>query len=353
MTIYIVLWISIIICCFIEVNFSVVKIDRLKIRTRKLSFVFLYLFILLLGILREEFLGVDVYNYRSHYFEYGNIGFMELLKGAYFEKGYIILNKVIYIFTKDFWTFKAILYFITFTLFSFVIYKNSKYISVSYLFYIGFGFLGFNFCILRQALSVSICFCAFQFIKEKKAVPFILSIILAATIHQTAICYLLLYPIVNGFYKDRFGLKKIFLVILAITIGNNFLPYLFRFGINDYSTEAVSGTGYNMLVLYIFLMIVIRILYKNHCEDSLKSEYNSLYAIIYFQIDAIFFSLISRMVNYFSVMLSVFVPNLIFYYKKKNLLLIFFVLLCTLMFYISFVINDPTQIVPYSSIFKK
>lgn len=353
MTIYHILWISIIICCFIEVNFSVIKFNRLKIQTRTIVFAFLYLFILLLGIWRQEFLGVDVYNYRSRFFQYANMSFMDVLKFPDFEKGYIFINKIIQLFSKDFWVFKAVLYFMTFTLFSYVIYKSSKYISVSYLFYIGFGFLGFNFCILRQALAVSLCFWSYRFIKEKKWLPFVLTVIIATTIHQTAICYLLLYPIVHGVYKDKFGIKKILLIFFAITIGNIFLPFFFRFSDNDYSGAVVSGTGYNMLFLYACLIILIGFLLKHLNEHDLEDEYNALFAVVYFQVDAIFFSLISRIVNYFNIMFSIVVPNLIFRYKKKNWLLIIFILICSIVYYTSLSARGGTYIVPYLSIFDK
>lgn len=351
MTIYIVLWISIIICCFIEVNFDVIKFNRLRIKTRRISFLYLYLFILLIGVLRKEIFGVDVNGYRNRFFYDGNRGFLEILKSKDVDIGFSLINKVIYLFTDDFWLFRAIIYFITFTLFSYVIYKKSKYISVSYLCYIGFGFLGYNFCIIRQAIAISICFVAFRFAKEKRPIKFIFYVFLACIFHQTAIFYILVYFISNDVFKDKFGFKKMAFVILAILAGNYILPFLYQFNKNDYSTIVVSGTGYNMLVFYIIIIGGIGYLLTKIKDNDLKEEYETLCIAIYFQIDAIFFSLISRIVFYFNILLTIIVPNILYKYKKKNWLLFITIIICTFMYYLSLGERGGTEIVPYLSIF--
>ena len=125
MTIYIVLWILIVLLCFLEVNCDVLKMSRYTIvRTRQFSFWIIYFFVLLMGIFRQELLGVDVINYRSDFFYYGKQSFSFIIRNIIDDNGYYLLNKIVYMFSNDFWLFKAILYFITFTLFSYVIYKK-------------------------------------------------------------------------------------------------------------------------------------------------------------------------------------------------------------------------------------
>lgn len=356
MTIYIVLWILIILLCFLEVNCDVIKIGRYTIaRTKQISFWILYIFILLMGIFRQELLGVDVINYRSYFFYYGNQNFINIIKNFADDNGYLLVNKIIYMFTNDFWMFKAILYFFTFTIFSYVIYKRSRYPAVSYLCYAAFGFIGLSFCILRQAIATNICFYSFRFIKEKKPVIFVLFVLVAISFHKTALFFLFLYPLANGFYENISRFKKIILLVFAVFVARFGLPVMYQFYRTDYSDKVIAGGGYNMLILDIIIILGLGFLIKKHAknkedENNLTIEYNALFVTIYAQVIATFFALFSRITLYFGIMFTIVVPNLIAKFKRKNWLLIIAICIFSLLYVIILNSND-TKIVPYLSIF--
>lgn len=307
-----------------------------------------------MGIFRQELLGVDVINYRSDFFYYGKQSFSFIIRNIIDDNGYYLLNKIVYMFSNDFWLFKAILYFITFTLFSYVIYKKSRYPAISYLLYIAFGFIGLNFCILRQAIAISICFYSFRFIKEKRPFIFIIVVTIAITFHKTAIFYLFLYPLANGFYENVSRLKKLIFIGCAFMIARFGLPIMYQFYKTDYSDMAIAGTGLNLLILDLLLILGLGFLIKNHYKDktdknNLTVEYNALFVTIYTQIIAIFFALFNRITMYFSIMLTIVVPNLIAQFKKKNWLLLVVICICTLLYAVILISNDSDTI-PYLSI---
>lgn len=352
MDIYLVLLIVVIICCFAEVNIDVLKIGRFRIRMRNLSFFIVFLFILLLGILRYELLGVDVRNYRNYFYAYGRYQIKDILSEITRDNGYMLLNKLVSLLTNEYWVYKGILYTITFGIYSVVVYRKSRYPAMSFLIYLGLGFLGFNFCILRQALAVSVCFYSFQYIKDKKPVRFVEFVLLAATIHKTAVFYLLLYPIANDTVKNISLFKKICLVIASIFGAIFILPYLYQMYRIDYSETSTAGEGYEMLLFYIVVIIgIVYLIKKTNSRSYFATEENAAVAVIYFQIVALFFSLFTRMTSYFSLMITTLLPNVIEKCKNKNWITLITVIIFSFMYFWKVYMTAGEGILPYLSQF--
>ena len=159
MKIYIILLALILLNIFLEVSFSYLRIYKVKFNTRKLSFFLCFMFILVIGLMRDENLGVDVYNYKNYFLKFypsKNIRFFIL--NFKYDFGYVILNKLVRLFTNNFRIFENIVFCISFGIFSYIIYRRSKYPALSFLVYLGLGFLGTNLCILRQSLFVQFVF---------------------------------------------------------------------------------------------------------------------------------------------------------------------------------------------------
>lgn len=351
MKIYLVLLLFILINIFLEVSYSNIIISKIRINTRKMSFFICFTFILMIGLMRNPSLGVDVDNYSNYFLRlYSSNNITFFLSDFKYDIGYVLLNKFVRLFTSDFRIFENIVYCISYGIFSYLIYKRSKYPALSFLIYIGFGFIGTNLCILRQSIAFSICFLSFDYLKRDKIYTYFFLIILAMTFHKTAIFFTLSYILVKGESIKISIIKKNILIILSILLEMYFISFIYKFNSNDYSNISVSGEGYKLLVFYILVSIILRIIIGNrNFEDEIK-DYECSFSSIYFQIVALNFSLFTRITSYYELMYTLSVPNI----SKKSEFNKFYVLVFTFMFSILFIfelINDGCQIVPYIPFF--
>lgn len=334
--------------CFIEMFVpEVYEIKNRKINLHKISFILTFISILIIGILRNEYLGVDSINYEVHfknakYFDFISNGFN--LKQDY---GYLLLSYIVRIFTNNYWLFKALIYIFNICLFGYIVKKESKYPCLSFLIYLGLGYLGLNFCILRQSIAIAICFYSFKYVKSKKNWKFIFTVMIAISFHKTAALFLITYFIVN--YKPKrinsMQMKLIYMILMLISF-QFLLPVLLElYSRKNYSDIVVSGSGYNLLIFYIVVLFICWIIKKKTIKKSIElPEYDASFISIYLQIGATYFSLFTRMVSYYSIFLTIVIPNLLNKSSKKKLFFIVFIAIFTFMFL--FTLNG-TKIVPY------
>lgn len=352
MNIYLFLLLIILFLCFLENYASIIKIGKYSISTRKISFIICFTFILCLGLFRSELLGVDVYNYKEYFYSwYPSYTFREVLINFKMDNGYILLNKIIYLFTDNFWIVKSIIYIISFGLISTIIYKHSKYPALSFLIYVGFGYLGFSFCILRQSLALSICLYAYKYVEMKNFKLFLLLIIIAGMFHKTAYAYLIIYPILNYQFFNYQFLKKIFIIVFFLLNVVLIFPFLINIYTIDYSNNIITGEGLNLLLVFIFIYFILYFFNKKYNKSFFTNkEKDIIFMPIYFQIVTLFFSLLTRITNYYSIMFVVVIPNII--YKSKSTILFIIIILLFSFLFLNTLISDSTNIVPYITIFE-
>lgn len=353
MSIYIILLIVVLLCCFLESYAVALKIGNNRIKTRNISFIICFLFIFIMGILRAELLGVDVNNYKE-YFEvwYLDYTFIDTLKNFNIDIGYVLINKIIYLFTHDFFIAKCIIYSISFGIISYVIYKRSMYPALSYLIYIGFGYLGLSFCILRQFLAIPICLYAYKFVEKRDLKRFIIAIGIASTFHKTAITFLIIYPLLTYQFKNYQFLKKIVMIFAFFTSAIIILPILMSVYINDYSENFVMGEGTSLLLFFVFIYVFLCVINQYYKKTiATKKQKDILFLPICFQIIAFFFSLFSRVTYYFSILFVITIPNIVYKGKNNKILYVFFMVIFSLLFVYN-LIDDSINIVPYLSNFR-
>lgn len=355
MNIYIIFWIFIVVMSYIELNSDVIRWGRVRIPSKKICFVSVVIFATLLGCLRNDFLGVDVNNYRSHFYSVSQYGLKETIEyGRSSDVVFFILSRILAVFSKEYSVYKVLLYILTFGVSAWVIYKKSKYPTVSFMTYIALGFLGYNFCILRQAIAMAVCFYAFKYVEEKKIKKFIIAVVVAASLHSTAIVFLAVYPIVNSKISSISTFKKIMIMIASFVFARFGLPIAFRLFHTNYSADAIAGQGFVKLLTYIVIIAGISVLYSSKSDtmedkSNYKRLYDTAYMSIYMQIIALSFSLFTRISQYFVFYIALVVPY-IFLNDKKRIYFVLYAAMCSMLF---FYMLPGMDIVPYVSIFKK
>lgn len=165
--------------------------------------------------------GVDDWTYRNTFESVRENGiFSELQKGV-LEPGFLLIYQVISLFTGDFQVAIAVIAFLSLGFFYLGMLNERK--SANYfLAFLLFGLMiyPYYFGILRLALTMSIAFYAIKFFLSGNRKIFNLFIILAASIHYSAIILLLL----NFLPKDKLIDKKLRKYYIAILIA---MPLLF------------------------------------------------------------------------------------------------------------------------------
>lgn len=172
-----------------------------KKRTRNYC---IFAFILIASTLafRHPSMGIDLhYGTRSGYlgmFEIiGKSSWDKVLHSQFknYERGYVIFCKVLNYLSRDpqiLLIFSSII-----SIFSvfFIIYKFSDNYLLSYIIYLGLPVFLLNYSGIRQVLAIAITTFSYIFIRNKKLIPFVLTVLLAATFHNSAIVFLIAYPI--------------------------------------------------------------------------------------------------------------------------------------------------------------
>ena len=153
-------------------------------------------------------IGNDTLNYVNNFIAV--ISSLDLTY-SHMEKGYLLFNKILSLFTND---AQAILivtsFFIISTIFYFI-YKQSKFIFLSVLLFVIFQF-SVTMCLVRQYMALSIVLLGFSFVIKRQFIKFLLCCLLAMTFHTSAVSAIVLYFI----YPLNIKIKNI-ITILVVT----------------------------------------------------------------------------------------------------------------------------------------
>ena len=136
-----------------------------------------------------------------------------------YQRGYIIFNKAISYFSDDpqFLLFACAL--ISIGVVAFWVYRYSDYPMLSTFIYLGLPVFMINYSAIRQSIAVPITLIAFETIRRKKLVWFVLLVSLAASFHASAWIFLAAYPLYWVKMSQRWS---------KLSIGFPFVVYAFR-----------------------------------------------------------------------------------------------------------------------------
>jgi len=265
-------------------------------------------FLLLILMIRDESIGADTGIYLKFFEQVQIQDFKETFINYETEHGFLILNKLISIFSTKEQVLIAIMSIICTVPIAVVYAKESE----NPLLTISIFLIGSNFNMLfsgfRQAIACAIIMIAFIFVKNKKLIPFLLFVLLAITFHKSAIVTLLIYP----FYHINITKGKIIAlipVVGAIFVLRNQIFEMFTSVFEEYSMYELEETeAYTMIILFALFLIFS---YVVPADDKMDRETiglrNIMLLAFIFQIFALTSPIAMRM-NYYN---TLFVPLLL------------------------------------------
>lgn len=231
---------------------------------------------------RSSSVGGDIIHYENHYnyiknFFIPNLSLDNIIIER-FEPGYVILEILSINFNISFQGFMMLISFFHFAVLSYVFYKYSENVYISYVLYMVLGIYDFGFSGLRQLLAMTFVLLSFKSIDRKNKRNFLFFIIVAYSFHRTAIVFIILYLITNTkfkyLYRRFFPVLFIFFLLFNQQVGN-FLATIF----NESYVSVNSLVNFNamdiIVITILVLGFVIEKLLKKRNKDTPEEIRNS------------------------------------------------------------------------------
>ena len=323
--------------------FAFLEISNVSGRKLKvLHIVIVFVFVFVAGLRYET--GVDWLAYQNYFDEviplndaftfnyFGNV-FLTL------DLGYSLLNSVVKMLGGN----VQVVFFVISLASTLLLIKNLKYYSnhvlTSLLVYYPFFFFIFDMSGLRQGLAIQIVLFSVKYIAERNFFKFLFYILLATSIHWTAIVLLPLYIFANKRISIGYTVILFFVSIVIFTfkikwmgaILGDLVGQLNTFTmlsdkVTAYTTNEVFSQerGWDMFSVYNFLRIILIVfvlhVFKEKISNSVPS-FTIFYNFILLELVCMFcffefFEVSERLRFYFTIAEVILLSNIIFVFKN-------------------------------------
>ncbi len=152
--------------------------------------------------------------------------------------------------------------------------RNTTDVPTGLMAYVCLGLFTFNMNGMRQAMAMSVCLWAYEFVKERKLIPFVLTVLLAMQFHKTAICFfpVYLFPLM----KNNFANIFVYLCgLIAFMLSMDwFIESFNTLSGKEYDVAAeAEGGGFTVLVIYAFVIFLSLLMNKKLTDKKILCEF--------------------------------------------------------------------------------
>lgn len=339
----------------IPIIIAILEMNKKSEKNKSIVIFFLIMFILL--SLRNIKCGIDLANYNYFFKVNSMMTFSELIEfyGINGEILYYLLNKIISLVTNDFQILLTIIAAICIVPIAKLYKKESRNPILTIALFLTVAPFSMFFSGLRQSIAMAIVIIAFKFIKEKRLVLYIITILIASGFHQSAIIMLLLYPLYHAKITKKWLIFIVPLITFTFIFKNQIFSTLILFSskyAERYSVMTSTG-AYSILILLILFDIYCFVFTD---KDKETKEFiglrNFLLCATCIQCFASINSTVMRINYYILIFIPILIPmvyNNSIKYKKivslaTTVMCIFFI---TYFFINAYTSNDILNIYPY------
>lgn len=206
----------------------------------------------------------------------------------------------------------------------------------------------------RQMVAVSLVLLSFLYLKERIWVKYAICVLLATSIHATAMIASLFYLIVNFTYKSNriYYLEFIVLILISYNLGQYINDFSFLFANTKYISyfEDVQNTSLGSLLFLVLLPTVFPVLlFKNKKEDG-ECLNKIIYLTLPMRILGYSAYFMYRMFYYFGMLSVISLPQIIDSYSgsKREIIKLLFVVICIVYFMLYYVGPQSSVYFPYT-----
>lgn len=298
-----------------------IKGSRNSDSNRKQYIFVICLILILQSGLRNVAVGADTYAYSVFFQDVKNMSWTDVWLEVtnYYQlaigkdPGYVVFEKLAQYIAPTYQLFLMLISILFFAAMGNFIYKNTTelievifaFILYSALYYSFFSITGH-----RQTIATAAVFVGFELIKKRKAISFLIIILLASTIHRSSLVFLPFYFIGQIQNTKLFYTFVLLLFPFLLGISSQMSVYLQLLGgYEGYDSYDGAGTyTFTSLIILVALTTWWRlksVLYKNPDAGIL---YNAFALAILFTPLTWFNPSAMRVVQYFSIFMMVLIP---------------------------------------------
>lgn len=305
--------------------------DNSEKRNKKIYITLASLQWILISGLRHVSVGADTYEYSQSFYRALNTSWTDAINNFHNiltgkiegrDPGYQLFEKFCGLFTSDYQVYLIIIAIIFSGLMGYSVYKNSKDPLLSYILYDSLFYAFFSITGLRQTVATAIAvFIGYELIKKRKPLLFATVILIVATIHKSALIFLIFYPL----YSVKItGVKRIF------AIGMSCISFAMRVQLSSFLKEisgydnygVYDGAGNTWTFISLFLIVIlIAISFSDIIEyyDYAASHYlNALLIGAFFLPLTLINPSAMRIVQYFSAFLMFLLPDMLSIFNEQS-----------------------------------
>lgn len=327
MWIYVVITIFSMLCASYAQNVRGVVMLR---STYKCLAVLSFLPFALVSMLRFE-VGTD-WSIYDDYFHWINEG-----TDRFSEQGFNLLNRIIYLFTKDSVGLFMVVAFLI-LLFTFLaIYEQSVNIPLSILIFVLTGDFFNSQNQIRQALGMAICIFAFRYVYKRKFWKYLICVLIAFSFHASALLFIPLYWL----YGRKISLKVQGLwfagLVVVLPVANRVLQFIISktryswYFTSRYNQNNFYLLGFLVSVGYLIIYFFYYYYSKAHGEEE-DDQYDFLVNIFYLAaVSTLFSTAIPQMVritSLFSGVAMLSIPKVVQKEHDRNRRIVLYIIVC-------------------------
>lgn len=307
--------------------------------------VFFVIWFIMLALRHSTKCGWDLGNYQFYFHHVSNLKFFDIFYFYTTEQLYFVFNWLVAHIYPDFRLLMVIIAFLCTSITGWFYYKKSEFSLLTILLFVTNSCFVLFYSGLRQSLALLFVVPAYYFTIQKRLFPFILTVILAKYIHNSAIMLFLLYPVFHISLRSKHFLLVMITVALFFLLKVPLFNYIVPFLSEKYSTGVVAETGaYSVWLLFLLLLLYsFLVLDDSKMNSESLGLRNILVLLTLVQGFAPIHALAMRMNYYFILLFPIIIPKLMLYPKVGNENIVQFsrwVMVAFFTFYFFYVINS-------------
>lgn len=283
-----------------------------KKNRRALAFFFI-LFIAMIS-LRHETIGNDTQNYLKFFSDFAKMPWGKI-KEYGLEIGFAYFNKLVSLFTENPQIFLAIVSVLTGVL----LYPTFKRLcvdpSLTIVLFCSMSTFFMMFSGVRQGIAIGLGCFAYEFVRKKKLIPFLLIVFLAMSFHASAFMLFLMFPLYHAKITKKWLLAVVPSLALVFLFNEQIFSYLLTFlerYTDKYDAEITATGAYTMIVLFfIFAVFAFVIPDEKKLDKETIGLRNFLLLALALQMFAPLHALAMRMNYYYIIFIPLLLPKII------------------------------------------
>ncbi len=218
----------------------------------------------LFAALRAKSVGIDYQMYEQYFnaMREGGAGFLFSGENQYrVEWGYSLLNYLVSLVSGDIRVFMAVAALLIMGLTCLFIAKNSPSWWLSIFVFVSFGFYTNSLCFIRQSIATAIFLFAIPFLKQKKLLPYLGIVVLAASFHKALFVMVVLYFIahipVNWKSLTAYGVLTALVLIFSWPIFHFVTQFVYQYYATEEGLYYMQGRDWQTAFVPVVYMLVI------------------------------------------------------------------------------------------------